>query len=301
MKPEAIKGVSSLHIYGVNDVLIKSDRTLKLAAAFENPTVVSHPGGHFTPNTWPTRIIKQFLIDNQNKLSTKNLSNELSENLIMSEPLSTFESKIEATISYHSKQLSKQMAFEQKQTQSTVIPIGLVKPMDLSKIDEYIEEVDQYPLDDIMLLVWCKRSVFYKTEPTVMNAEKQEVVSKFFEYWMKLFLLKTDELLSNHLKFIWKYGSWADLKTLYAYANQLTSSDNTDIVERLNLLKNAIVQIFGEQLKLDHQTVLKQPDECANEYEDQNQTKQREWISHCAKQAPRISNNRHNINTSKQL
>ncbi|CAF3682167.1 unnamed protein product [Rotaria sp. Silwood1] len=68
MQPNAIKNISSLHIYGVNDVLITSDRTLKLAAAFENPIIVSHPGGHFTPNTWPTNNIKQFLLDQQQQL-----------------------------------------------------------------------------------------------------------------------------------------------------------------------------------------------------------------------------------------
>ncbi|CAF3834405.1 unnamed protein product [Rotaria sordida] len=104
MQPNAIKNISSLHIYGINDVLITNDRTLKLAAAFENPTIVAHPGGHFTPNSWPISNIKQFLLDQQQQLSYQ--SDEIpnvGENPPQS--LMTFEEKLEATIISHQKRI----------------------------------------------------------------------------------------------------------------------------------------------------------------------------------------------------
>lgn len=52
----------SLHIYGEQDVLMDIPRTLALAECFVDPTVVSHPGGHFQPERWPIDDIRAFLL-----------------------------------------------------------------------------------------------------------------------------------------------------------------------------------------------------------------------------------------------
>lgn len=39
--------IPSLHIYGENDAIITPDMSELLAATFEEPKVVIHPGGHF--------------------------------------------------------------------------------------------------------------------------------------------------------------------------------------------------------------------------------------------------------------
>ncbi|MEQ1569389.1 MAG: DUF924 family protein [Myxococcota bacterium] len=52
----------SLHVYGQQDVLVDRDRTLQLAACFVEPRVVSHPGGHFFPELWPTDTFRTFLL-----------------------------------------------------------------------------------------------------------------------------------------------------------------------------------------------------------------------------------------------
>lgn len=39
--------IPSLHIYGENDAIIASDLSELLAATFEEPKIVTHPGGHF--------------------------------------------------------------------------------------------------------------------------------------------------------------------------------------------------------------------------------------------------------------
>ena len=297
MKPGAIKGIPSLHVYGLNDVLVTNDRTLKLAAAFENPIIVSHSGGHFSPNTWPTKVIKQFLLDHQrdllNQVTTKN---EQIEILSSNQTLLSFKEKIQATITSHSKYLSTLIAYDQKQNKSPIIPVGLATQLELAQIEQYIQQIHSYALDDIMLLVWCKRSTFHNPEPTIIDNNTHEIASPFFQYWTMLFVSKPDEILSNHLKFIPKYGSWTDLKTLYIYASQLTTSE-AETHQLLSRLKDEIIRLFAEQLTVDYQVVLKQPDESANDEEDENKTQKHEWISTCAKEAPRISNNRNNMNT----
>jgi hypothetical protein len=282
MQPNAIKNVSSLHIYGINDILISNDRTLKLAAAFENPLVVSHPGGHFTPNTWPTATIKQFLIEQQECLSNKqDITGNTDINQFQS--LAAFAEKIEATILFHQKRMSTLPATERKPTEILVIPIGLSKP------------IDEDNLDDAMLLVWCKRTTFHNTE-----AKDDSTTSLFARHWILLYLKKPDEVLSSHLSTIPKYGGWGDLKTIYANAVQMENEFPTDKI-LLENLKSACVKMFGDQLKRDQKIVLNQPDESPNEKEEEMAIKNQEWISNCAKEAPRISNTPRNLNTSKFL
>jgi Ran GTPase-activating protein (RanGAP) involved in mRNA processing and transport len=262
MQPNSIKNISSLHIYGVNDVLINNDRTLKLAAAFENPVVVSHPGGHFTPNTWPTTTIRQFLIEQQER----NTITQPDRSQIQS--LNTFEEKLEATISNH-----------QKRKIIPVIPIGLSKPIE----DPTIANI---PFDDAMLLVWCERTTFHSPEP-------KDSPSLFFQHWISLYLKNPDQMLSIYLNFIPKYGSWGDIKTLYLSADQ--GEHEKPLLDKL---KSACVKMFADRLRHDQRIVLNQPDESANEQEEQMTIKSQEWISNCAKEAPRLSNNRHNPSTS---
>lgn len=272
MQPRTIKNVASLHIYGVKDVLINNDRTLQLAAAFENPVVISHPGGHFTPNSWPNTAIKQFLIEQQGR----GINTQIDQSQFRS--LNTFEEKLEATISYH-----------QKRKLVPVVPIGLSKPFADQSITQLIGNIDDYPFDDVMLLIWCERTTFHSPEP-------KDTSSLFFQHWLSLYLKKPAAMLPIYLNFIPKYGSWGDIKTLHFIAGQ-EENDKT----LLDQLKSACVKMFGDQLKKDHRIILNQPDESANEQEEQLKLKSEEWISNCAKEAPRLSNNRNNANTSKPL
>lgn len=43
--------IPSLHIYGEADEIIPKDMNLALAEIFEEPNVLSHPGGHYFPAT----------------------------------------------------------------------------------------------------------------------------------------------------------------------------------------------------------------------------------------------------------
>lgn len=43
--------IPSLHIYGETDEIIPKDMNLALAECFEEPNVLSHPGGHYFPAT----------------------------------------------------------------------------------------------------------------------------------------------------------------------------------------------------------------------------------------------------------
>lgn len=52
----------SLHVFGEQDVLMNRDRTLALADLFIEPQIISHAGGHFFPEMWPTDTIRAFLL-----------------------------------------------------------------------------------------------------------------------------------------------------------------------------------------------------------------------------------------------
>ena len=268
MKDKAIKNVPSLHVYGTKDTMVTDDRTLQLAAAFENPTIVSHPGGHFTPNTWPKGAIQQFLLGQQQHRSPTAVDQR---------PLTTFAEKIEATILFHHQ-------CQEKKCPAT--PVGLSTPLDVSNLDQLIDECENHSLADLMLLIWCERRTFHNAEP--------DETSPFFRHWILLYLKKPAEVLSSYLALIPKYGSWSDLKTLYTRALQMSNVD-------LDRLKSACVELFAEQLKRDHRLVLNQPDESSNDREEQQAIQNEQWISNCAKEAPRISSNPKNVNTGKSF
>lgn len=266
MQPNAIKNIPSLHIYGVQDVLISNDRTLQLARVFEKPVVVSHPGGHFTPNTWPNDAIRQFLIEQQ----TQHLA--ILADPVQFQSLNTFEEKLEATIVYH-----------RKSRQFPIVPIGLSNSVD--------------NLDDAMLHIWCQRTTFHDSE----------LDDAFFRNWILLYLKNSDEILSFHLHFLPKYGSWRDVRHLYLTANQMRDELPAKDHSLLEKLQSTCVKLFGDQLKIDHRIVLNQPDESANEQEEEQQqqmiathNKTDEWISNCAKEAPRITNARFNPSSSRK-
>ena len=298
MQPNSIKNLPSLHIYGTNDILVDNDRTLKLAAVFENPIILTHSGGHFTPNTWPNASIRQFLIEQKNRsLEKRNITT--SADRFRFEPLTGFEEKLKATILYHQKRISNLSVAERKLNKLTVIPIGLSKSISQENIENIIDNIDNHPIDDVMLLVWCERTIFYHGESNDNN--EKHIASSFFRYWILSYLKKSDELLSSHINFIPKYGSWRDLKTLYVFASQMENEFSDEKLLLLNNLKVTCVKMFSHQLKHDHQIVLYQPDECANDKEAEKLIKNHEWISNCAKEAPRLSNNRTKPSTSKYV
>ncbi|CAF3913298.1 unnamed protein product [Adineta steineri] len=294
MQPNSIKNIPSLHIYGTNDVLVTNDRTLQLADVFENSLVLSHLGGHFTPNTWPSTDIIQFLFEQQKCLSNK-LNISQNPDTLQFQSLKTFEEKLKATIFFHQKQISNIPATERKNTKISITPIGLSKSFDQSNIETIINNnIDDYLLDDIMLLIWCERTTFHNSEPN--DNDEKNPISLFFRHWILLYLRKSNEILSSYFNFIPKYGSWGDLKTLYLSVCQM-ENEFVDKKILLDNLKEECVKIFGEQLKHDYRIILNQPDELANEQEEQMNLKNQEWISNCAKEAPRLASNRNNLST----
>ena len=52
----------SLHVYGLQDVLVDNERSLALADCFRDARVATHAGGHFVPMHWPLGEIRDFLL-----------------------------------------------------------------------------------------------------------------------------------------------------------------------------------------------------------------------------------------------
>lgn len=61
VRPHAI-AVPSLHVLGLNDILVTPDRSIALFEAFDpaHSSLVKHPGGHFVPGAWPYPEIHAF-------------------------------------------------------------------------------------------------------------------------------------------------------------------------------------------------------------------------------------------------
>jgi hypothetical protein len=297
IQPNSIENVSSLHIYGTKDVLVNNDETLYLAAAFENARIVSHPGGHFAPNLWPVANIKQFLLEQQKTLSNRRGSVP-SADINHFQSLATFREKIEATILFHQKRMLTLPAVQRKWKKFSVTPVGLSNPIVEKNIETIIENLDNYLFDDVMLLVWCERTTFHNRESK--NDDDKGITPPFFRHWIQLYLKKPDQVLSAHLSTIRIYGDWGDLKTIYKCAGQMASVFPTEIT-LLENLKKACVKMMGDQLKYDHRVVLKPIDEYSNAEEEQMVIKTNDWISNCANEAPRISNNYKKSTTSKDF
>src|SRR5271169_3685139 len=63
-----IAGVKTQNIYGLQDEHLGTreqmkERTLKLAALYNDAEIVEHGGGHFTPQWWPWDKIVKFILD----------------------------------------------------------------------------------------------------------------------------------------------------------------------------------------------------------------------------------------------
>ena len=286
MQPKAIRNVPSLHIHGVKDAWVTSDRTLKLAGMFDNAAVISHSGGHFTPNTWPVTDMKQFLLEQQTSVLQKDGA-ATNIHAYVGPSLNTFEEKLQATIAWHQKQLSTLSAAERKAKRLPVLPIGL----------SVLTEAPN--LDDLLLLVWCKRTTFHNAEPK-SDDHGNSIPVPFFRHWILLYLKKPDELLSTPIHQIPKYGSWGDIKTMFINAHEMKREYPMQEA-LLDRLQAVCVQLMVDQLKQDHQAILKQPDEASNETEEQLSIQKQEWISNCAQEAPRLTNNSLNIASSKAM
>ncbi|CAF1380591.1 unnamed protein product, partial [Didymodactylos carnosus] len=272
MKQNYIQNVPSLHIYGIKDDIVDNEQTLQLASVFKNSTIVQHQGGHFTPNEWPNTSIKLFLLEQQKCRITK--KQETDATFGQQQLLMTFHEKIEAVILNYEKQSSQ------------ISPVGLSKQIDETNMNVLIEGIDHYLFEDIVLLIWCKRTTFHNPEPKTDG-------KTFFYYWILLYLKKPDEML-EYLDTIPKYGSWADLKTLAVCADKMKTIEQKECLEKL---QHACVKMFGEQLKRDYRLVLHQPNNYLNEKEEIEDIKKQEWLTDCAKEAPRIGNKHYNYST----
>ena len=60
---DLLKGlpVPTFHLIGLSDTMIAPERSFAFAECFESSTVVTHPGGHFTPSKWPVHQICEFV------------------------------------------------------------------------------------------------------------------------------------------------------------------------------------------------------------------------------------------------
>lgn len=181
---------------------------------------------------------------------------------------------------------------QRRRKKPSIIPVGLSNPLDKQNIATIIGNLDHYLFDDVMLLVWCERTAFYKSEPT--SNSDQSVTRVFFRHWIQLYLKQPNQVLSVHLSTIPKYGGWGDLWTIYTCAHQMESTIAIEMT-LLKELKQACVKMLGDQLESDYRVMLKQLDE------EKMGIKSQDRVSNCATEAPRISNNHKKSTTSKNF
>lgn len=61
MNQERLLKTPSIHILGLEDILVVPDRSRKLSQIFENSVLIEHSAGHFTPKNWPYPEMRQFI------------------------------------------------------------------------------------------------------------------------------------------------------------------------------------------------------------------------------------------------
>ncbi|UJR16943.1 hypothetical protein I4U23_003841 [Adineta vaga] len=160
-------------------------------------------------------------------------------------------------------------------------------------MENMINHLDKYLLDDVMSLIWSKRTKFHRSET---NDDHNKMNILFFYHWIQVYLRTPDEVLSMHLSKIPKYGDWSDLKSIYIYADRMKDTFPSEII-LLEKLKLACVKMIGDQLKHDYEIVLKQLKKDSDGKIESRKTENQNWISLCVYETPQISNNPKEITT----
>ena len=56
-----ISDIPSLHVYGLNDMMVPAADSVSLANCFKNSLIETHLAGHFAPDSWPIQQITKFI------------------------------------------------------------------------------------------------------------------------------------------------------------------------------------------------------------------------------------------------
>ncbi|PRP89727.1 leucine-rich repeat, ribonuclease inhibitor subtype [Planoprotostelium fungivorum] len=244
---ELIRGLDTLNIYGRHDQHLGTpeemkQKTVSLSQLFENPTVLEHTGGHFTPNYWPLDEISKFILSH----AVPEVDDDVE--------LSGFEAKASASNvsshqGFHPRGLTKEMKEHiQSNPQMT---------KDHTELIRYVESlprpVPASILDDVLLLSFCFRDA-RKTHVTKGNQyHNQSQVA----VWMALRGVDGEYLMSKLPSVVTlSPESWRELQYVaieearslgYSRANPVRDFSTKSTLYR------EIIQMYCQQLKMDRE------------------------------------------------
>ncbi|EFA79316.1 Prostaglandin-E [Heterostelium album PN500] len=305
----------TLTIVGTADELVDNERTRHLASLFVNPEVVEHDGGHFTPNKWPNKTIREFLlkqngIDNeqQQPLEQEDASvNELltSKYIEQLNPLDELEGfneimsvslRVKGTQNYSNKDQVLKLYGLSENTRQLLLNSPAFKSILDNELPTIKRDEVHYDslakllresgnnndteklVDELLAVAWSVRYNFKSAEPREF--------SLFYYLWLHLYLEKPELLLTKLEKFH-LFGSWRDISTLVYWGSKLSDqlANTPDAINELKIdllkqLRKAVIVMLAEQLKKDFDLAFGETIQVSC------------WPSVCALEAPRLGGGR---------
>lgn len=213
-------------------------RTYALAAQFKDPDIVVHPGGHFTPASWPVKRMADFILEQ---------AVPVKEAIAVEGEVVGFEEKMDHSLDAAIRNPG-----------GTFIPIGMgpsvEKLFQTSTFDRSLDwfrcllnnfgpktAQDEGTMDDLLLLAYTIR---HAASPS-KSAKGPDV---FLHAWLALYGLNPHYMLKK-VETIPTYGAWKDLTNLAVLNSASARPGQTE-------LHKAIVDIFADRLANDHRILV---------------------------------------------
>ena len=256
-----IPGVKTLNIYGLQDEHLGTpeqmkERTLKLAALYDDAVIVEHGGGHFTPQWWPWDTIVKFILDQSLPVE------DFSDDDFKDEESKTLEERLEKLVrhweihgengrslpTFHSPLLREK--FGTSAGLSSADTIGSItggKEENHRKVlfDEFAQIfrgadcAEEQILDDMFILTF-----FY--HPKYAKGLKE---GDCFREMLTLIGITAPEYLIQQFPRIVKFGHWRDLNNLVS--DNWTFISNPVHGANAKRIHSAILDYMGRQLQRD--------------------------------------------------
>jgi Ran GTPase-activating protein (RanGAP) involved in mRNA processing and transport len=236
-------GVKSLNIYGVQDQHLGTpdemkERTLKLASMYEDPEILEHGGGHFTPQWWPWDKIQKFILDNGIPLETS------PEGAMKDDATMPIMERLDALTRYWEYHVGDERVLPSFNTPELQDLTGTCPKDVVSDITALFDKLctgSPTPaiLDDLMVLTTFFHHRFYKN-PT--HTTFRDMLSKL--------AITSPDYITTHFPLIIKFGHWRSLNDLildnHAYIDPTTLH-----LDRAQQIHQALLTLYSTQLQRD--------------------------------------------------
>jgi len=247
-----ILGVKTLNIYGVQDAHLgppeeMKERTLKLASIYQDPEILEHGGGHFTPLWWPLDKMKEFILDNATPVETST-DGDLHE--IATKPIMERLDVLTRYWVFHIGDARALPTFNSPELKhlTGMCPYDDAVATDVMAVFDALctKHPDTVVLDDLFVLTFYFNHRFYK-----------KCTHTHFRDMLAKLAVDAPEYIISHFALIIKFGHWRDLNTLILdnYSHIESPTPFTLPAKRIH---QAIMDYMAAQLKADAAVIASQ-------------------------------------------